>query len=259
MKEKLFYPLLALVLFFGLFLFSNRLNLDFAGVKTSNLKITSPQKQSETQPPVAASAKVLVTRVVDGDTVEIEGGKKVRYIGINTPETVDPRQSVQCFGKEAANKNKELVEGKKVRLEKDVSETDKYGRLLRYVYVGNIFVNEYLVQEGFARATSYPPDIKFQSKFQTAETQAQAVNRGLWGSCNLATIGEQTSRSYKLTTLAENQNCNIKGNISSRGEKIYHLSGQRYYNQTAIDTSKGERWFCSEDEAKAAGWRPSKI
>ena len=82
-----------------------------------------------------------VIRVVDGDTIEIEGGQKVRYIGIDTPETVDPSRPVGCYGKEASDKNKELVEGKIVRLEKDISETDRYGRLLRYIYVGDIFVN----------------------------------------------------------------------------------------------------------------------
>src|SRR3990167_3408922 len=100
---------------------------------------TTPTTTSQTQQPQQATQQqtntVLVTRVIDGDTIEIEGGQKVRYIGIDTPETVDPRKPVQCFGVEASNKNKELVSGKRDRLEKDVSETDKYGRLLRYIYI----------------------------------------------------------------------------------------------------------------------------
>ena len=92
----------------------------------------------------------IVSRIVDGDTIELGTGERVRYIGIDTPETVDPRKEVQCFGKEASAKNKELVEGKEVRLVKDVSDKDKYGRLLRYVYVGDVFVNEKLVSEGYA-------------------------------------------------------------------------------------------------------------
>lgn len=127
--------------------------------------------------------EALVEKVVDGDTIKIEGGKTVRYIGINTPETVDPRRKVQCFGKEASVKNKELVEGKKIRLEKDVSETDKFGRLLRYVYVEDIFVNDFLVRQGFAYASSYPPDIKYQEQFQKAEKEARENNRGLWNVC----------------------------------------------------------------------------
>ncbi len=126
--------------------------------------------------------EVLVSRVVDGDTIELSSGEKVRYIGINAPESVDPRRGVQCFGKEASAKNKELVEGKMVRLERDISETDKYGRLLRYVFIGGIFVNEYLVREGFARASSYPPDVHYQDLFQDAEREAIREKHGLWSS-----------------------------------------------------------------------------
>jgi micrococcal nuclease len=123
-----------------------------------------------------------VTQVVDGDTIKLENGETVRSIGIDTPETVDPRRPVGCFGKEASAKNKELVLGKEVRLVKDVSDTDKYDRLLRYVYVGDVFVNEYLVREGFARASSYPPDVKYQELFRDAEREAREAKRGLWAS-----------------------------------------------------------------------------
>jgi len=121
-----------------------------------------------------------VARVVDGDTIKLENGQTVRYIGMDTPETVDPRRPVGCFGKEASAKNKELVSGKDVRLVKDVSDTDKYGRLLRYVYVGDVFVNEYLVREGYARASSYPPDVKYQELFRDAEREARENKRGWW-------------------------------------------------------------------------------
>ena len=104
----------------------------------------------------------------------------IRYIGIDTPETVDPRKEVQYYGIEASNKNKELVEGQTVELEKDVSETDKYGRLLRYVYVGEKFVNYELVRWGFAHASAYPPDVKYQEMFTDAERQAQEESQGLW-------------------------------------------------------------------------------
>ena len=134
-----------------------------------------------------------VTGIIDGDTIEVDGGspsqgygevkEKVRYIGIDTPETVDPRKPVQCFGREAATKNEELVLGKVVRLEKDVRDRDKYNRLLRYVWVGETFVNLALVEEGFAHASSYPPDIKFQNRFVSAERLAREKNLGLWNSC----------------------------------------------------------------------------
>lgn len=125
----------------------------------------------------------LVTRVVDGDTVELENGQKVRYIGVDTPESVDPRKPVQCFGKEASVKNEELVLNKRVRLEKDVSETDKYGRLLRYVYVGDTFINLELVKQGYASAATFPPDVNYSGVFKEAEKEARENGRGLWGKC----------------------------------------------------------------------------
>jgi len=126
--------------------------------------------------------KAKVAKVIDGDTIKLESGQVVRYIGIDTPETVHPSKPVQCYGKEASNKNRELVEGKEIEIEKDVSETDKYGRLLRYVWVGDIFVNEYLVREGFAQSSTYPPDVKYQDRFREAERQAREEGKGLWGS-----------------------------------------------------------------------------
>ncbi len=207
----------------------------------------------------------LVKRVIDGDTIEIENGQKIRYIGIDTPETVHPDKPVQCFGREASLKNKELVEGKSVRLEKDVSETDKYGRLLLYVYLVNeksepsIFINDYLVRQGYAHSSSYPPDVKYQERFRQAEAEARQNNRGLWANCTDGT-NQQSAVSSQSTSFESGSNgCTIKGNISSSGEKIYHLPGQRYYDKTQIDISRGENWFCSEDEAISAGFRKSKI
>lgn len=135
-----------------------------------------PISEEESQPEIKT---YLVVRVIDGDTIEIEGGKRVRYIGINTPET----SPVECFGVEATNKNKELVGGKRVRLEKDISELDKYGRLLRYVWVGDIFVNDYLVRQGYAYATTYPPDVEYSNQFVQAQREAKENNRGLWAGC----------------------------------------------------------------------------
>ena len=154
--------------------------------------------------PIKTKAKVY--RVVDGDTIKIDEGKKsVRYIGIDTPETVHPNKPVECMGKEASNKNKELVEGKEVILEKDVSETDKYGRLLRYVWLGDILINELLVQEGYAQSSSYPPDIRYQERFIDAEREAREGNKGLWGeACNEVDRTEEV----KGTNTTSNSNTN---------------------------------------------------
>ena len=118
-----------------------------------------------------------VTRVIDGDTIIIGSGQKVRYIGIDTPE-VQPEP--EAYGMEAWNANRRLVEGKKVRLERDVSETDKYGRLLRYVYVDKIFVNAELVRLGLAEAKSYPPDTKNQKYLEGLEAVARETGWGMW-------------------------------------------------------------------------------
>ncbi len=135
--------------------------------------------------------RATVSRVIDGDTIELETGEKVRYIGVDTPETKHPSKPVQCFGREAAQKNKELVEGKEILLEKDVSETDRYGRLLRYIYLPNpeatdeaIFVNELLIEQGYGQVITYPPDVKYHPLLLQAQQQAQTEEKGLWGSCN---------------------------------------------------------------------------
>ncbi|MBI2908325.1 MAG: thermonuclease family protein [Chloroflexi bacterium] len=119
-----------------------------------------------------------VTRVIDGDTIVINGGRRVRYIGVNTPEI---HGKVQPFGQEATEANRALVDGKVVRLEKDVSETDKYGRLLRYVYVEGLLVNAELVRLGFAQMATYPPDVKYQDCFRALQREAREAGRGLWG------------------------------------------------------------------------------
>ena len=126
----------------------------------------------------------LVSRVIDGDTIELQNGERVRYIGMDTPETVDPNKPVQCFGEEASAHNKELVEGKYVRLLKDVSEADKYGRLLRYVYISDDFINLDLVKDGYARVSTLPPDMAHSKDFVSAEKTARAENLGLWAKCS---------------------------------------------------------------------------
>lgn len=117
---------------------------------------------------------VFVTRVIDGDTVEIEGGYHVRYIGVDTPERDE------LYYGEALEVNRRLVEGKKVRLEKDVEDRDKYGRLLRYVWVDNTMVNAELVRLGYAYSCPYPPNLKYQAYFLQLEKEARRQRRGLW-------------------------------------------------------------------------------
>jgi len=122
--------------------------------------------------------------VIDGDTIEVDiAGTiyKVRYMGIDTPELNDKRPEFCALAQEATRCNRQLVvAGKIVRLEKDISETDKYGRLLRYVYVDNIFVNAELVRQGLAWAKVYEPDTKYQDTLEKAEAEARQAGRWLW-------------------------------------------------------------------------------
>ena len=135
--------------------------------------------QMQSQPDQAT-----VTRVVDGDTivVNIAGSEyRVRYIGVDTPESTTKQE---CYGREATHFNRSLVNGQTVRLERDVSETDRFGRLLRYVYLPNgEMVNEVLVREGYALVRSFPPDVKYQERLRAAEREARLARRGLWADC----------------------------------------------------------------------------
>ena len=163
-----------------------------------NQLIRSPQSLQVTQNNLTPSTSLStssdqltkVVKVIDGDTIKIDTGQTVRYIGIDTPELHHPKKKLECFGKEARDKNKKLVEGKLVRLEKDVSETDKYWRLLRYVYVitesspSGEFINDYLVREGYAYSSTFPPDVKYSDHFRNLENQARENLRGLWNKCN---------------------------------------------------------------------------
>jgi len=124
--------------------------------------------------PTTSISKNLVTRVIDGDTIELSTKEKVRYIGVDTPERNE------CFFEEAKAINSQLVLNKQVRLVKDVSEVDRYGRLLRYVYVGDLMINYYLVRQGYAYASTYPPDVLYSHKFAKAQSLARAENKGFW-------------------------------------------------------------------------------
>lgn len=131
----------------------------------------------------AATTTAYVTYVVDGDTIELENGEHVRYIGIDTPELARDGQLLECFGEESRRRNEELVLGKQVTLVRDASDRDRYGRLLRYVFVDDTFVNEELVREGFAHAPSYPPNTTRQQALRQAERTARTNGSGLWSSC----------------------------------------------------------------------------
>lgn len=197
-----------LLVFASLFILISGLSFLWFGInkeiplQPSPTPIPSIESPSTATPSAAFEVNgegAIVSKVVDGDTIELAGGQTVRLIGIDTPETVDPRRPVGCFGKEASNEAKNLLLGKEVILQKDVSEQDKYGRLLRLVFLPledgppsgearpeggqTLFVNDYLIREGFAKVLTYPPDVKYNEQFRQAEKEARENKRGLWGRC----------------------------------------------------------------------------
>jgi endonuclease YncB( thermonuclease family) len=138
--------------------------------------------------PTGPTEEARVVRVVDGDTIIVDrgrGAERLRYIGMDTPETVKPASPVEWMGAEASAANRSLVEGQTVVLEKDVSETDRYGRLLRDVWLHGggswRLVNLELVRDGYARVSTYPPDVKYVDLLLTAQVDAREHDRGLWG------------------------------------------------------------------------------
>ncbi len=175
-KKQIIYVLAIVLVLFEFFF--NKVNLL---PKTYHTSINIPNPTIIITP--YEKQKVKVVRVIDGDTIEIEGKQKVRYTGINSAELHDPRRPVGCFAQAAADENRRLVEGKEIIIQKDVSEVDKYKRLLRYVWIGDIFINDYLIRQGFAQVSTYPPDVKYQQQFMEAQTEAKENNRGLWKEC----------------------------------------------------------------------------
>lgn len=227
------------------------------------LALASCRSEVATQPPTPASVRgtTEVVAVIDGDTIRVRMEdatvETVRIIGIDTPETTDRKKPVQCFGREAAQKLRMLIEGQPVWLERKPSEDrDTYGRLLRYVHAGSEDIGATMVRDGFARSEDWFPHPRAEA-YEALEASARAERRGRWGVCGAGDATPQVEAGRE--TAAPPTDCVIKGNISvTTQERIYHLPGCEYYDRTVIDSSKNERWFCSEEEATAAGWRKAR-
>jgi len=186
---------------------------------------------------------IHVSRVVDGDTIVVEGDQKVRLIGVDTPETVKPGHPLEPYGKEASDFTKQMLEGKTVSMEMDVNDTDQYDRQLRYVYLEDgTFFNELLIKEGYATVFTSPPDIKHADLFLKAQQYARDNNKGLWGL-------EEVQKELDKLWVDNDGNGLLKGSKS----KIYHLPGGEYYDKT----TNVVKWFKTESEAIDAGFRKS--
>jgi len=153
------------------------------------------------QPEVQGEKTFRVSKIIDGDTIQLANGQIVRFIGIDAPESKD------CYANESTEKNSEIVLGKEVTLEKDTSEIDKYGRLLRYVYVSETFINEILVREGFAKAYPYPPDVKYKDLFGEAQKEARESDRGLWEKCASRESVQNTPQRSRTGAVEGDKDC----------------------------------------------------
>ncbi len=193
----------------------------------SNYTVVSSSNSSITNP---VGSEAIISSVVDGDTVKLSDGNKIRILGIDTPETVDPRKAVQCFGKEASDKMKELVNGKKVILLVDASQgdRDKYGRLLRYIYLENEDIGATMIREGYAYAYLKYPTSKTE-EYKTLETRAREGKKGLWAdnTCNGSTEIPTTQTS---TNTAANINTVVNTNTTTNTNVVTNTN-------TATDTN----------------------
>lgn len=134
--------------------------------------------------PIFSPSPNTVVEILDGDTFRLASGATVRYIGIDAPEIKHGQRPAECFGEQSTQIHANLVFNQEVRLEIDRSPTDKYGRLLRYVWVGDRLINQVLLDEGAAIAKAYPPDTARKAQFASAAAAAKDQKIGLWGACN---------------------------------------------------------------------------
>ncbi|WFS07666.1 thermonuclease family protein [Methylobacterium sp. 391_Methyba4] len=220
-----------------------------------------------TSPALAAEPIVGRPSVIDGDTVVIRG-TRIRLHGIDAPESAQLCQnaagkSYRC-GQVAALALADRIGAANISCEPH--DTDRYGRTVAVCRKGEEDLNAWMVSQGYA--TAYQ---RYSRDYVGAETTARALKRGLWaGTFDPPSDWRRAKRASGVETRPEMEKspatapapvqtaCANKGNISRKGDKIYHLPGTRDYDRTVIDTSSGERMFCSEDEAKAAGWRAAR-
>ena len=197
--------------------------------------------------------------VIDGDTIEV-AGDRIRLHGIDAPESAqdclaDGRRW-QC-GRQATRALRDRIAKQAVACAE--RDRDRYGRIVAVCRLGGRDLNAWMVSEGWALAYR-----RYTKKYMPEETLAKAARRGLWRGEFVAPwnwrAGErlQPARHAGSNTGRNRGGCRIKGNISRAGARVYHVPGGRYYERTKINPSKGERWFCSEAEARSAGWRRSR-
>jgi endonuclease YncB( thermonuclease family) len=215
--------------------------------------------------PLAAADETLsgLAMVVDGDTLKIDG-VAVRLFGIDAPERSqrcrDSRGATYRCGVRATDALASRLDDVTVRCQP--RDRDHYGRIVAVCFAGRTDVNDWMVAQGWALAYRH-----YSRDYVATEDVARAGRKGLWNGTfeKPWTVRHQEERARPgnspppaTTGASPSASCRIKGNVNSEGAQIYHVPGQAYYEDTQINPAKGERWFCSETEAVAAGWRRSR-
>ncbi len=204
---------------------------------------------------MAASATELngKPRIIDGDSIVI-GDKRIRLHGIDTPEAKQTCQrqdgTVYRCGDMATFALAELIEEHWVTCKGDT--TDRYGRLIGVCVTGPVDLNAEMVRRGWALAYR-----RYSTDYVDEENDARAAGRGIWQGRFVPPWEWRRGKRLDAVAAGDQKGCRIKGNVGRGGKRFYHIPGGRWYDQTNIDRSKGERWFCTEAEAREAGWRRS--
>lgn len=226
--------------------------LSLAGLLALVLATASPPERSEAAAPDPVRGAISgPARVIDGDTLSV-GGVRIRLEGMDAPETAqqcsnDRRGEWSC-GVTATQALSALVAGKEVQC--DGTGNDRYGRTLAICRVGALELNAEMVRRGLAWAF-----VRYSRRLVAVEAQARKLRLGIWQSENEPAWAYRADR-WSYAEAAAPRGCAIKGNVSAGG-RIYHVPWSTHYDAVRIDTARGERWFCSEAQAIAAGWRPA--
>ncbi|MFC3886131.1 thermonuclease family protein [Bacillus songklensis] len=280
---------------------SNNTTTSQTNVANSNQETHSTaDKHQLTNPNGVALIPAMVTNVIDGDTLDVKiNGKteRVRLVLVDTPETKHPNKPVQPFGPEASELTKNTLLGKQVGLEKDISERDRYGRILAYVWVDGKMHNEALIEKGLGRVAVFPPDTKYVDEFREKQRQAQEKAIGIWSIENYVqengfqsssssapaaskqsntTTASQPSQSQPVASapsantlsntgthrpFQNDPSDDVERNTSCAGKIKGNTNSKIYHVPGGAyydKTVDNITWFCSEAEAQAAGYRKSK-
>lgn len=185
---------------------------------------------------------VVCDRIVDGDTIKLSDGRRVRYIGVDTPETKHPSRPVEYYGRQASRYNHRLVAGRHLVLEYDMEAKDKYGRTLAYVHSGDIFVNALLVADGYAQVSTYPPNVRYASLFRWLQARARERGVGLWSGQSEKQSAEPTAAHARF--------------VGSEKSDVYHWPDCRWAKRIKPENRV---WFESPADARNHGYRPCKV